>query len=108
MNVATCGQHDYFRPRLQPVQSSKTTCEVLYYLFSFILVVQSKNREIAFLAAAEVGDVRTVGFILQTCPDFNVDCVDALGRTALRLAVKNEHTEVNTTLAQLNISRCMI
>ncbi|CAG5135895.1 unnamed protein product, partial [Candidula unifasciata] len=47
-----------------------------------------------FLHAAEFGDIPNVKRILTDYPDLNVDCIDALGRTALRLAVKNEHLEV--------------
>ncbi|XP_021357995.1 short transient receptor potential channel 3-like isoform X2 [Mizuhopecten yessoensis] len=47
-----------------------------------------------FLHAAEFGDVPTVKQLVDRNADLNVDCIDALGRTALRLAVKNEHLEV--------------
>ncbi|PVD35107.1 hypothetical protein C0Q70_06388 [Pomacea canaliculata] len=47
-----------------------------------------------FLHAAEFGDIPTVRRLLNEFSDLNVDCIDALGRTALRLAVKNEHLEI--------------
>ncbi|XP_076449136.1 short transient receptor potential channel 7-like [Babylonia areolata] len=47
-----------------------------------------------FLHAAEFGDIPTVKRLVTEFPDLDVDCIDALGRTALRLAVKNEHLEI--------------
>ncbi|KAL8589975.1 hypothetical protein ACOMHN_007001 [Nucella lapillus] len=47
-----------------------------------------------FLHAAEFGDVPTTRRLLNEYHELNVDCIDALGRTALRLAVKNEHLEI--------------
>ncbi|KAK7505654.1 hypothetical protein BaRGS_00002925 [Batillaria attramentaria] len=55
--------------------------------------LQFADVEEEFLHAAEFGDVPTVRKLLSDYPDLNVDCIDALGRTALRLAVKNEHLE---------------
>ncbi len=45
--------------------------------------------------ACENGDYPTVIKILDAIKDFNIDVTDNLGRTALRLAVENEHLEVN-------------
>lgn len=56
---------------------------------------QLADTEEEFLHAAEFGDIPTVKRILQENPNLNVDCIDALGRTALRLSVKNEHLEVS-------------
>lgn len=53
-----------------------------------------KEVEHTFLKAAELGDYYAIQTILHKYPDFDVDCVDALGRTPLRLAVKNQHVEV--------------
>ncbi|XP_035825162.1 short transient receptor potential channel 3-like [Aplysia californica] len=53
-----------------------------------------------FLHAAEFGDIPNVKRILSEYVDLNVDCIDALGRTALRLAVKNEHLEVVEVLLE--------
>ncbi|KAK3787112.1 hypothetical protein RRG08_030275 [Elysia crispata] len=53
-----------------------------------------------FLHAAEFGDVPNVKKILAENADLNIDCIDALGRTALRLAVKNEHLEVVEVLLE--------
>lgn len=44
--------------------------------------------------ACENGDYPTVIRILEALKDFNIDVTDNLGRTALRLAVENEHLEV--------------
>lgn len=55
---------------------------------------QLADQEEEFLHAAEFGDIPTVKRLLNDNPNLNVDCIDALGRTALRLAVKNEHLEV--------------
>ncbi|XP_050396877.2 short transient receptor potential channel 7 isoform X1 [Patella vulgata] len=52
------------------------------------------DAEEEFLHAAEFGDIPGVKRLLNEFPDLNIDCIDALGRTALRLAVKNEHLEV--------------
>lgn len=57
---------------------------------------QLVDIEDEFLHAAEFGDVPTVKQLVDRNADLNVDCIDALGRTALRLAVKNEHLEVST------------
>lgn len=56
---------------------------------------QLADTEEEFLHAAEFGDIPTVKRILLDNPSLNADCIDALGRTALRLAVKNEHLEVS-------------
>ena len=47
-----------------------------------------------FVDACENGDCSTVSTILQNVKDFNIEVTDNLGRTALRLAVENEHLEV--------------
>lgn len=44
--------------------------------------------------ACENGDLNTVNSIIQNIKDFNIEITDNLGRTALRLAVENEHLEV--------------
>jgi ankyrin repeat protein len=49
-----------------------------------------------FLSACENGDYTTVKGILKAIKDFNIDITDNLGRSALRLAVENEHLEVKT------------
>lgn len=51
-------------------------------------------EEVAFLRAVEFSDVTTVRRLLGDNPHLNVDAIDALGRTALRLAVRNENREV--------------
>jgi hypothetical protein len=40
------------------------------------------------------GDYQTVNRIFNNVKDFNIDVTDNLGRSALRLAVENEHFEV--------------
>lgn len=45
--------------------------------------------------ACENGDYPTVTKILESIKDFNIDVTDNLGRSALRLAVENEHLEVS-------------
>ncbi|KAK6982274.1 Short transient receptor putative channel 3, partial [Biomphalaria glabrata] len=46
-----------------------------------------------FLQAAEFGDIHHMCRILKEHPELDTECSDALGRTALRMAVKNEHLE---------------
>lgn len=46
------------------------------------------------MIACEGGDYRTVVKILETIKDFNIEITDNLGRTALQLAIENEHIEV--------------
>ena len=48
-----------------------------------------------FIDACINGDYQAVNFILESIKDFNIDITDNLGRTALRLAVANEHIEVS-------------
>lgn len=60
---------------------------------------QFADVEEEFLHAAEFGDVPTVKRLLNEFLGLNVDCIDALGRTALRLAVKNEHLEVSQIMS---------
>ncbi|GFN92280.1 short transient receptor potential channel 6 [Plakobranchus ocellatus] len=64
------------------------------------LPFQFADVEEEFLHAAEFGDVPNVKKILAENNDLNIDCIDALGRTALRLAVKNEHLEVVEVLLE--------
>ena len=56
--------------------------------------------EAQFLHAVDFGDVSQVKEILEGFPGLNVDCTDALGRTPLRLAVKNENKEVRSNKAR--------
>ena len=67
-------------------------------LHDSVLKRQLVDAEEEFLHAAEFGDVPTVKRIVERNRELNVDCIDALGRTALRLAVKNEHLEVGLLL----------
>ena len=50
-----------------------------------------------FVDACENGDYPTVTRILDEVKDFHINVTDNLGRTALRLAVENEHLEVSET-----------
>ncbi|KAJ8302754.1 hypothetical protein KUTeg_019150 [Tegillarca granosa] len=43
--------------------------------------------------------------MLSDHPELNADCIDALGRTALRLAVKNEHLEIVEVLLDRSSGR---
>jgi ankyrin repeat protein len=47
-----------------------------------------------FIDACCNGDHKMVKKILDSIKDFNIEITDPLGRTALRLAVTNEHMEV--------------
>jgi hypothetical protein len=57
----------------------------------FVLKTDINER---FLYACENGDYPTVVFVLEALKDFSIDVTDSLGRSALRLAVENEHLEV--------------
>ena len=52
-------------------------------------------EELAFLHAVELSDITTTRRLMAENPTLNVDVIDALGRTALRLAVRNENREVS-------------
>ncbi|CAF2369850.1 unnamed protein product [Rotaria sp. Silwood2] len=66
----------------------------------------SRNGEInineKFVRACENGDYSTVHQILRDNPKFNIDVTNQLGRTAMQLAIENEHLEVVTHL----LSQC--
>ena len=57
-----------------------------------------------FIEACENGDYTTVSRILETIKDFNIEVTDNLGRSALRLAIENEHLEVELANSCLNLS----
>ena len=44
--------------------------------------------------ACENGDINLVNKILNVVKDFNIEVTDNLGKTALRLAIENEHLDV--------------
>ena len=69
-----------------------------FSLYKSIHSQQLVDVEEEFLHAAEFGDIPTVRRLLAENVELNVDCIDALGRTALRLAVKNEHLEVSNKI----------
>jgi hypothetical protein len=52
------------------------------------------DEELAFLHSVEFGDVTSVRCLMSENPHLNVDVIDALGRSALRLAVRIENKEV--------------
>ncbi|XP_076449193.1 short transient receptor potential channel 3-like [Babylonia areolata] len=52
------------------------------------------NEELSFLHAVEFSDVITVRTILEDNPRLNVDVMDQLGRSALRLAIRKENREL--------------
>ena len=47
-----------------------------------------------FIEACIKGDYQKVDFIFNQIKDFNINVTDNLGRSALHLAVANEHIEV--------------
>lgn len=65
-----------------------------YYLFKTNFFFKPDINE-KFIDACENGDLKTVNYILQNIKEFNIEVTDNLGRTALRLAVENEHLEVD-------------
>ena len=69
-----------------------------FSLYKSVHSQQLADVEEEFLHAAEFGDIPTVRRLLSENSELNVDCIDALGRTALRLAVKNEHLEVSVVI----------
>ena len=60
--------------------------------------LQEININDQFVHACENGDYNTVNRILEENPKFNIDVTDQLGRTAMRLAIENEHLEVRFEL----------
>ncbi|KAL8582753.1 hypothetical protein ACOMHN_061632 [Nucella lapillus] len=58
-------------------------------------------EEVSFLRAVEMSDITTTRRIMAENPHLNVDVIDALGRTALRLAVRNENRELVELLLEL-------
>lgn len=72
-----------------------------FNLYKSVHSRQLADVEEEFLHASEFGDIPTVRRLLADNSDLNVDCIDALGRTALRLAVKNEHLEVTSLFSFL-------
>ncbi|XP_055890831.1 short transient receptor potential channel 7-like [Biomphalaria glabrata] len=62
----------------------------------------SPQVEDEFLHAVDFGDVAAVKDLLEKYPGLNVDCTDPLGRTPLRLAVKNENKELVELLLGLS------
>lgn len=73
-----------------------------FSLYNSVHKKQLVDVEEEFLHAAEFGDIPTVRRLLSENSELNVDCIDALGRTALRLAVKNEHLEVSSTFIYIS------
>ena len=53
------------------------------------------EEEKNFLHSVELGDLVTVRGVLGSNPYLRVDAVDDLGRSALRLAIKNENRDVS-------------
>ena len=74
-----------------------------FSLYKSIHSQQLVDVEEEFLHAAEFGDIPTVRRLLTENSELNVDCIDALGRTALRLAVKNEHLEVGVHQENMSV-----
>jgi hypothetical protein len=64
-------------------------------IFYFLILINYKyDINERFIDACENGDLAIVNLILQNIKDFSIDIADNLGRSALRLAVENEHIEV--------------
>ncbi|KAL8559450.1 hypothetical protein ACOMHN_045247 [Nucella lapillus] len=59
------------------------------------------DEEFSFLHAVEFSDVSSVRRLLGENPNLNVDVIDVLGRSALRLAVRNENRELVEMLLEL-------
>ena len=51
-----------------------------------------------FVRACENGDYSTVRRILEDNNKFNMDVTNQLGRTAIQLAIENEHLEVSSII----------
>ena len=51
-------------------------------------------EEVSFLHAVEFSDITSARRLMAQNANLNVDVIDDLGRTALRLAVRNENREV--------------
>lgn len=79
------------RPLPQHQHASPTNSESLTF------------TESQFLLACERGDLGTVRFYLNSGTDLNVNCVDPLGRTALRIAIENENTEMIEVLLEHSV-----
>ena len=75
--------------------TAKIMLSAVYLPPNPFIYFQLTTLEDDFIYAAEFGDIPTVQRILEENPHFNVDFSDILGRTPLRLAVGNEHLEVN-------------
>lgn len=67
-----------------------------------ILFSQEININEKFVHACENGDYNTVNRILEENPKFNIEVTDQLGRTAMRLAIENEHLEVEINCYKKN------
>lgn len=77
--------------------------KTLHFSFSsdlkmyFLCVSQQyQNNEAEFLHKVEIGDYPGMVRLLENNSEINVDCEDRLSRSAITLAVRNEHLEVNT------------
>ncbi|VDD79712.1 unnamed protein product [Mesocestoides corti] len=65
-------------------------------LFTNFEDVRLTDEERVYLNAASLGDVGVIRMSLEdadSCPNFNVNCVDYMGRNALHLAVDSENIE---------------
>ena len=58
-----------------------------------------KDINVLFIMACENGDYITIMNLLNSIKDFNIDITNDLGKSALRLAIENEHLEVNFFLS---------
>ena len=84
------------------VQQNSSVIKNVYSSPKSTECIVKENVNFIFFRSCENGDYRTVIKILKVIPDFNVNVTDNLGRTALRLAVENEHLEVNQSETKPN------
>ena len=64
-------------------------------LAKFATLPKEKQEE-TFIAHAKNGDTSGVEEILKQFENLDKDCTDKKGRTALRMAVRRQHTPVGT------------
>ena len=57
--------------------------------------LSKRRQELEYIEQATNGDIDRVTTILKNFPDLDKDCPDEKGRTALRLAIRRQHTPVS-------------
>ena len=71
------------------------TQEISSSIVSFLLFFKGVSINEQFIRACVNGDYRTVQQMLDASQITNIDVTNQLGRTAMQLAIENEHLEVN-------------